>query len=433
MKKILKKISIVLIIVLVIELLVWLIIRNYRENSLSYEDNYNEVIAIEDGYLAVGCSNFHNNKDIEEKYYEHEKEDGSKETIVGSHARITKLDKEYHVIWDKAFESRYESVFNSIIKVDNGYIAVGSYKDKYSQIDDKTSTGLIVLYDESGNVIKKQTYQVLGDTKFRKIIFDGEYYIVVGQSIYENMEIGTHITGGGIIIKMNNDLEIIEENNYGGNKSGIFNDVIAVSDGYIVCGKDSYNTGIVVKFKKNFNREEKDVNPISEKVVWYRDFDNTDDYGFTSMVLKDNKLYIAGAIAVDQKDDVYFYDAGYAIFQTDSKYLDRVVIGGSNFERVSDILIDNDQIILLGSTNSNDFNKKKLSGTQTGFILTYDFNNNLVDEYYYGNKDNNIFNNIIKDDKYTICGTTNEGVRFHNYQAIVYKLDDKFQIIAKNN
>ena len=42
-------------------------------------------------------------------------------------------------------------------------------------------------------------------------------------------------------------------NNYGGNKSGLFNDVIEVEDGYIVCGRDAANYGIIIKIEVNNN------------------------------------------------------------------------------------------------------------------------------------------------------------------------------------
>ena len=42
--------------------------------------------------------------------------------------------------------------------------------------------------------------------------------------------------------------EVVWKNNFGGNKSGSFNDIVVVSDGYIVCGKDGANYGLIVKF-----------------------------------------------------------------------------------------------------------------------------------------------------------------------------------------
>ena len=65
------------------------------------------------------------------------------------------------------------------------------------------------------------------------------------------MEIGNHDTGGGIIIKYDYDGNIIWTNNFGGNKSGIFNDIVKVDDGYICVGKDAYNYGMIVKFNLN--------------------------------------------------------------------------------------------------------------------------------------------------------------------------------------
>ena len=76
MKKIVKKISIVLVIIIVVELLLWLIIHNIRENSISYEDNYSDLIADNDYYVTVGSSNIHSNDNIKEEYYIHKIEKG---------------------------------------------------------------------------------------------------------------------------------------------------------------------------------------------------------------------------------------------------------------------------------------------------------------------------------------------------------------------
>ncbi len=422
MKKIVKKIIIILIIIIVVELLLWLIIHNIRENSISYEDNYSDLIVDNDYYVTVGSSNFHSNDNINEEYYIHKLEKGE-EKVVASKARITKYDKNMKLIWDKSFKSDYDSTFNSVVKTDNGYIAVGSYVEKYSQIDANTHTGLIALYDNDGNFIKKNTYQVLGDTTFNKIIRSGNDYILVGQSIYENMEVGNHISGGGIIIKINDNLDILEKNNYGGNKSGTFNDIVEVNDGYIICGKDGLNYGIVIKFKKHFDRDDKDKNAISNKIIWHRDYENTDTYGFTSIAKKDNKLYISGSIAVSHVEDEFKYDTGYVIFDQNGKLLKTVTIGGSNFERFSDILLEEDRIILIGSTNSKDFNEIKLNGEQMGLIVTYNYDDEIVKVVSIGNKVT-IFNQLIKENgKYMIVGTTNEEIKHNDYKAIFGEYD----------
>ena len=75
-----------------------------------------------------------------------------------------------------------------------------------------------------------------------------------------------------------NDGNIIWKNNFGGNKSGIFEDVIEVDDGYIVCGKDALNYGLLVKY--DFNGER----------VWIKNYANTDTYGMSQMEIKDDIL-----------------------------------------------------------------------------------------------------------------------------------------------
>ena len=92
----------------------------------------------------------------------------------------------------KAITIKFIYAMDNKTRVDDGYIAVGSYVYEEKQLSINTRDGLIVKYDFDGNVLWSKNYQVLGDTEFKKILVLEDGFLVVGQSIYENLEIGNH-------------------------------------------------------------------------------------------------------------------------------------------------------------------------------------------------------------------------------------------------
>ena len=417
-----KTASIICFSILFLELVVLFITYYVREKNLAYIDTINDIYLIDsEYYLASGSSNFRYSKYNKRKTYEYKDSDGHVKNIVLEQAKIVKYDLDMNIIWEKTFSSKYDATFYSAIKVDDGYVAVGSYISKYSQIALNTRDGLIVKYDLDGNILWFKNYQLLGDTEFYKIININDGYIVVGQSIYENMQVGNEL-GGGIIIKYDLDGNIVAKNNYGGNKSGKFNDIVEVDDGYIVCGKDATNYGILVKFKKDFNRETSDINLISTKIIWNKTYSHTDNLGFLDMSIYDNKIYLASASNVSSlKDDngnlIYSYDAGLVIYNTDGKYIRRYTFGGNNLDRYNAVLVNNNGIYLVGSSKSNDIDIANFpkNSSQMGIFVKYDFNGNVIDKAYYGGNNTDILSKIIEsnDNSYLIVGYSNSKLHFN--------------------
>ena len=269
--KLFKRILIIGSIIVIFELIAMFIVKILRERNIDHIDTINDLISVSDGYIAVGVSDFDGSNSVDKKIYEYtDSTSKEKSNIITNQSKIAKYDKDMKLVWETTYNNKYDSTFYSVLEVSDGYIAVGSLVSKYEQIEINVRDGLIVKFDLSGKVIWHKTYHVLSDTEFYKIIDDGDdNYVVIGQSIYENMEMGSHITGGGIIVRYDKDGNLLAHNNYGGNKSGSFNDIIKVNDGYIVCGKDATNYGIVVKYKKDFNREETDTNLIMMLGLYY--------------------------------------------------------------------------------------------------------------------------------------------------------------------
>ncbi len=380
-RKILKGVIFGCLAIVIIEAIAILIMYVSRERSNEYVDVLYDVTKDDSGYIAVGVSNFDDSDFVEKKTYEYTdmvSKNRNKSNIVVLQSKIAKYDNDYNLIWEQTFDNKYDSTLYSVLPVSDGYIAVGSYVEKYKQIDSKCRTGLIVKFDKDGKEVWHKDYSVLSDTELFKIIPDDDNFVIIGQSIYENLEVGTHVTGGGIILRINSEGEVLAENNYGGNKSGIFNDILKVDDGYIVCGKDATNYGVLVKFKKDFDREEKDVELISKKVVWQRSYSNTDNEGFKAMTLVNDKIYVVGAINVsDEKDakgnTVFKYDAGLVIYNKNGKYLGKASIQDENHHRFISVNQKDDKLLLIANTNvSDDLSKKNNNSILMSYSLSGD-------------------------------------------------------------
>ncbi|MGN1352996.1 MAG: hypothetical protein ACI4WF_02910, partial [Bacilli bacterium] len=218
-------IGIICISIVVIELIVMLIMHLVRESKITYIDALYKIENVDNSYyIAAGSSNFKHSRYNNTFLYEYtsEEDKNNVQNIYAEKAKLVKLDKELNVVFESTFKSDYDSCFYDVSKVEDGFIAVGSYIYDKKQIGLKTRDGLIVKYDLDGKVLWSKNYQVLGDTEFKDILVVEDGFIVVGQSIYENMEIGNHPDGGGIIVKYDFEGNIIWKNNFGGNKSGIF-------------------------------------------------------------------------------------------------------------------------------------------------------------------------------------------------------------------
>ncbi len=407
-KKMIKKIVIACIVIILIEIVAMFVIKVLRERKIDHVDVINDLIKVDDGYIAVGISDF---SGVNERIYEYTNSTTKKTSrIIANQAKIAKYNDNFDIVWEKNYDNLYDSSFYSILKVSDGYIVVGSIVTKKEQIEANTRDALIVKYDEQGKVIWHKTYHVLSDTEFYKVIDDdNDNIVVIGQSIYENMEVGSHITGGGIIVRYDKDGNLLAHNNYGGNKSGSFNDIIKVNDGYIVCGKDATNYGILVKFKKDFNRDEKDTNIITKKIEWQRTYSNTDTIGFSGMVMKDKTIYVVGAIDISSEKTKegkpnYKYDAGIVLYNTSGKYLGKYSIEDTTYHRFNSVILDNDKLLLTGLLDINGITK----GSKTeSVIMNFDIKENkFIDKQVMAKDNDYIINKIISLDKKILVGTS---------------------------
>ena len=438
-KKRAKWVFIISLSIIIIEFAIVKLIEISNDNKITYIDTYNSIYKTNDYYIAAGSSNFKYSHYNDAFIYEYE--DGIEKDkinkVYAEQAKLVKLDNELNVLFESTFKTKYDSCFFDAIVSNNAIYAVGDYVYSKEQLSLNIRDGLLVKYDLNGKMLWSKNYQILGDTKFKKIIDVEDGIIVVGQSIYENMEIGNHNTGGGIIVKYDYDGNIIWNNNFGGNKSGIFNDIVKVEDGYICVGKDAYNYGMIVKFNLDGER------------LWVKNYENTDEIGMTDIKIKDDKIYIAGSYnkseEKDEKDNkIYEYDACIFVYDMNGELLNMFKFGGEQKDRFNAIYLNNNSIIAIGYTNSKEIDLKNLNyhdKQSEGMLVEFDYEGNIIRKEIYSGAKNETLNDIIEEipnniskvnqtTNYIIVGYTNSRRKIFNgnnkdYFGKVLKYNEK--------
>ena len=294
-------------------------------------------------------------------------------------------------------------------------------------------------YDFDGNVVWSRRFKALSNTKFTNILVENDGYVVVGQSIYENLELGNHTIGGGIIVKYDLDGNVVWNSNFGGNKSGIFNDIAKVSDGYIVVGKDSKDTGLVVKY--NFAGERQ----------WIRNYSYTDTEGFQGVVSNKDEYYVVGSKKIwedtgdPEKDNARAATNTEALivkYNSDGTQAWEKTFGGSSYERFYDVLLDGESLYLVGHFTSSDIDvplKTKNSEMMTGLLVKMDLDGNIIAKNSFGGSNNDNLLNIVKNkDQYLVLGVSNskdkdlKSYSFNgkDYHGILFAIDSSLNVIS---
>ena len=402
---------------------VYLIIHKINiDNNTVYYDTMNSITIDGRDMVAVGSSDFRYSK---ENSYTKGYEKG----------KLIKYDKNGKVIFEKIYKKGISNTFSSVISISDGYIVVGSGVFSEQEQLDEAREAFIIKYDKDGKIIWEKFYQVVTDTKFNKVIETKDGYIVIGQSIYANMEMGNHTTGGGIIVKYDKDGNEVWHNNHGGMKSGNFNDIVEVNGSFYVVGKDASDSGNIIKYSKD------------GKYEWHKNYSYTDRIGFTGIAYLDNNLYVVGSkkilpedVTEDDNRNTTNTDAIMVVYDLNGNKKFEKTFGGSNYERYNSILSYNNNLYVVGHTSSKDAGFKIVTDGElmTGLVVRYDKDGNILKKEVFGGSNNDNLTDITTDSvSLYISGYSNSGdgnittsrSNGKDYFGKVIKIDFKFRTL----
>ena len=393
-----------------------------HERNTVYYDSLNSLIIDDMDIVAVGSSNF--------KYSKH-----NDYTKGLEKAKLIKYDSSGEIIFEKMYDKGINTTFSSIISVADGYIVVGSGEFSEEEQQDGGREAMIIKYDKEGNIIWEKYYQVVTNTRFNKVIATADGYVAIGQSIYANMEMGNHTTGGGIIVKYDFDGNEVWHNNHGGMKSGNFNDIVEVNGDFYVVGKDATDSGNLVKFNKDGEYQ------------WHKNYSYTDGIGFTGIVSLDQALnkkrkkkILPEGTGDDDNRDTTNTDALLVKYDLNGEIIFEKNFGGSNYERYNSILAYRDELYVVGHTSSKDAGLKISTDGElmTGILVRYDQEGNILKKEALGGSNNDNLTDITTDsvslyisgysnsDDGNITTAKNNG---KDYFGKIIKLDFKFRTL----
>lgn len=356
-----------------------------KEQATIYIDTLATVESIEDGYIGVGSSDYKYSK-FNSYSKEYEK------------AKLVKYNKDHNIVFETAYTKGYNSYFNDIAVTEDGYIAVGGGQYSKQQVDDIATDGLIVIYDKKGKQIDSKRVQIAGDTVFTKIEIVEDGYLIIGQSILENMVLGTDPKGGAIMIKYDKDLKEVWRTNYGGSKSAIFNDVYVDDDAIYAVGKDATRYGMFVKYDKDGNRQ------------FVKTYEYTDTIGFSAIEKIGDDFVVVGSrtMNIDAEDKNKKTEALILKYNQDGKIIFEKTYQQNNASRFNSVLVDDGEIIAVGHTYKKDEEKSTDAYNvlrYSGIFAKYSKDGEeIIQQKEEGSKDT-YFSDILKiDDTYLIVG-----------------------------
>jgi len=267
---------------------------------------------------------------------------GVTELVRQNEGIIIKMDKDFNTIWRDFFVGTYNETFRKVIKTsDNHYLVVGSSESKNYDMEgigyttpSLNAEAIILKYDTSGNIVKKESFQGSNSEAFYGVIESSDGYIAVGNS-YSNDQ----------------DMEGLSKVNNG------------------------YRDAIIVKYDSNL-----------ENILWKKSFGGTNDEYYQDLVLaNENEVLVVGYSKSSDIDmnglvtETNGYSNAIMINYniSNGNIISKKVFGGTNSDFFNSIIKTNEnKYVISGSTYSNDLNLKNFNkGHRDAILVSY--SNNL--------------------------------------------------------
>ena len=387
------KIIVVLCILVLIFDIGFLIYNNYINSEKAYFDGINYFESVDDLFIAVGSNS--NNKDGYEK------------------AKITLYNSKYKKLWETLYNKKYSSSFSVVKKDKSNFIVVGSYEANIKEHNDKVRSAVIAKFDKDGKLLNDKQFQVLGNSKFTSLLVVDDGYIVVGQSIYENMTLGISDEGGAFLIKYDKELNELWRKNYGGSKSGLYNDLIIHNNYIYAVGKDFARTGIISKYT------------LDGEYISTSTYNYTDTIGFTGITTDNNYLYVVGSKKVSNDENDYNTDAIIIKYSFDLEEISSNVYKDKEMERYNKVIVDsNSNIVTIGQICI--YNKQNVF-SYDGLIAKYSSNlEELLVEKYKSDEDDFFTNIVEKNNLYILSGYSTKTINYLS-RFIIYTSSGKLK------
>jgi small nuclear ribonucleoprotein (snRNP)-like protein len=175
-------------------------------------------------------------------------------------ALILKLDDQLNIITQKTYYGSNGDAFYDVAFDDNDNIFVVGDTSSEGVGSPTYSNALIVKFDKDLNIVKRKVYGGTNAEYFKNVaVDDSNDVIALGNTLSEGQGYTSDSYGDAIIVKFNNNLDILAKKVYGSTGDDTFRGIAVDKDGnYVVCGTTSSFTGntlkgMLVKFDPSLN------------------------------------------------------------------------------------------------------------------------------------------------------------------------------------
>lgn len=368
---------------------------NKGNGSVSRSHSYdilNSIVLDKTDIVSVGSSDF--------KYSE--LNDYIKEF---SKAKVSRMDQYGKVVFEKAYDSKKSSVFNSVITTTDGYVVVGNVTND-KEDSTKNQLGLLVKYDKEGNILWEKRYESSYNTEFYKIFSFTDGYLVVGSSL-KQADSDIDNEGGALLFKYDLEGNLVWKQFYGDKEKARFNSLVVVDQSIYVVGKNNLDTGIIVVYSLDGS--------VSSTI----EYNYTDEYGFTDITYKSGNIYVIGSkkilpnsVEENELRNTTNTDAVFLKYNTSLELQFEKVFGGSNQERYQSLIAYGKYVYVVGSSNSMDSGLKIFTDgkKKTGILIKYDLDGDIERKGTYGGSNNDVITDIVTDNSnlYITCFTNSK-------------------------
>ncbi len=318
--------------------------------GISGVGGFEKVIATQDGnFVAAGFTEFGGN-DLDMDLY------------------IVKLDSEGSILWSNTLGSNYiNDTTVDLIEASNGDLIIAGTKLTEPLPDNflNTTTDIIVArINESGNLLWSSTYGSNGNETLSSVIEMDNGDLLVGGSLVaveldSNGNVDHYLPGDIWIFKINANGGWIEDRTYGSPES----------DGAPLIQK-LHNGNLVVLANINGTGNDVTSGSFGEIDVWLFTLNNA--LNITSQISLGGAGYDIAKALVEMPNSGFYivgdsnsniYSSSNVINRTDywivklssnfSK-IDELYAGGSESEGASDVVVLDNRLFVIGSSNSND-------------------------------------------------------------------------------
>ncbi len=221
----------------------------------------------------------------------------------------------------------YHDSYNAIAVSENSLVVAGNSDFKYSKENkySENSRGKLVKYDEMGNLIFEKKYDKGISTTFNDVIEVSDGYIVVGTGVFSEEE-KKNEGREALIVKFTKEGEVVWEQFYQVLTNTGFNRVIEVNDGYIAVVQSidanmelgNHETGGGIIVK--YDKEGKEV--------WHNNHGGTKSGSFNDLVEVDGNIYVVGKDGADSGNLVKYNGSGEYQWHKNYSYTDNYGLTG---------------------------------------------------------------------------------------------------------